>query len=195
MSLFNIDELQKVARRTLRLDERYFTADSAQIDHVLQSYSRFDYSKEYDIFLSHSYKDRLAVAGLAEHLKKHYGYEVYVDWIEDSSLDRSNVSRRTAQVIRNKMQRCRSLFYVTSANSSSSKWMPWELGLMDGMKERVAICPLVKELYSSDSYQGQEYLGLYPYITETKATNTTLWVNSDSKHYITFKRWINGENF
>ena len=186
MSLFNIDELQKIARRTLRLDERYFAADSAQIDHILQTYSKFDYSKEYDIFLSHSYKDRLAVAGLAEHLKMQYGYEVYVDWIEDGSLDRSNVSRVTAQVIRNKMQRCRSLFYVTSANSSSSKWMPWELGLMDGIKGKVAICPLTRDRYATE-YQEQEYLGLYPYVTEVA---TMLWINEDSKHYNRFERWL-----
>ena len=36
MSLFNIEELQKIARRTFRLDERYFAADSAQIDNILQ---------------------------------------------------------------------------------------------------------------------------------------------------------------
>lgn len=195
MSLFNIDELQKIARRTFHLDERYFAADSAQIDPILRTSSNFDYSKTYDIFLSHSYKDRLAVAGLAKHLKTEYGYNVYVDWIEDKALGRSNVSRLTAQVIRNQMRRCCSLFYVTSANASSSKWMPWELGLMDGMKERVAICPLTKELNSSDNYQGQEYLGLYPYITETKASSSTLWVNNDSQHYITFERWLNGEKF
>ena len=191
MSLFNIDELQKIARRTFHLDERYFAADSSHIDSVLKTYSRFNYSKVYDIFLSHSYKDRLTVAGLAKHLESQYGYDVYIDWIEDSSLDRSNVSKLTAQVIRNKMQRCRCLFYVTSANSSSSKWMPWELGLMDGMKEKVAICPLTKEQNSSDNYQGQEYLGLYPYITETKASCSTLWVNNDSQHFVLFERWLN----
>ena len=192
MALFNINELQKIARKTFHLDERYFAADSAEIDPILQTYSIFDYSKEYDIFLSHSYKDRLAVAGLAKHLEQQYGYDVYVDWIEDSSLNRSQVSRATAKVIKNRMRQCRSLFYVTSANASSSKWMPWELGLMDGMKEKVAICPLTKELNSTDYYQGQEYLGLYPYITETKASSTVLWVNNDQQHYITFEQWING---
>ena len=175
MSLFNIDELQ-----------RYFAADSAQIDSILRANSGFDYSKEYDIFLSHSYKDRLAVAGLAKHLEQQYGYEVYVDWIEDSSLNHSQVSRATAKVIKNRMKQCRSLFYVTSANASSSKWMPWELGLMDGMKGKVAICPLTRDRYATE-YQGQEYLGLYPYVTEVA---TMLWINEDSKHYNRFERWL-----
>ena len=39
--------------------------------------------------------------------------------------------------------------------------MPWELGDFDGLKSgNVAILPLVDSAYSS--FQGQEYLGIYP---------------------------------
>lgn len=185
MALFNIDELERIARSSIRLDER-FGSESYQIDDAMQTYSRFDYTKEYDIFLSHSYKDRIAVAGLVNHLTEQYGYKIYVDWIDDQRLNRSSVSKLTAKVIKNQMNKCKSLFYVTSENSSSSKWMPWELGLMDGMKGKVAICPLTRDRYATE-YQGQEYLGLYPYVTEVA---TMLWINEDSKHYNRFERWL-----
>lgn len=185
MSLFNIDELEEIARSYIRLDDQS-RSESYQIDEAMQTYSRFDYSKEYDIFLSHSYKDRIAVAGLVKHLKEQYGYEIYVDWIDDQRLNRSSVSKLTAKVIKNQMDQCRSLFYVTSENSSSSKWMPWELGLMDGKKGKVAICPLTRNRYATE-YQGQEYLGLYPYVTEVASM---LWINDDSKHYNRFERWL-----
>ena len=53
------------------------------------------------------------------------------------------------------------LLYLATDNASSSKWMPWELGYFDGLKSgKVAILPLVDSVDSS--FQGQEYLGLYP---------------------------------
>lgn len=193
MALFNIYNLEQIARNRFRLDERW-TNESSLLDEVLASYSRFSFEKEYDIFLSHSYKDRLAVAGLVQHLIDQYGYEVYVDWIEDKNLDHSNVTKENAKTLKSRMKKCKCLLYVTSDNTSSSKWMPWELGLMDGLKEMVAICPLTREYKSADNYLGQEYLGLYPYITETTTNRNqqALWVNYDSNHDVLFDRWLKG---
>ena len=48
--------------------------------------------------------------------------------------------------------------------------MPWELGYFDGLRgERIGIFPLTSS--SSSTFEGQEYLGLYPYFE--KITDTT----------------------
>lgn len=44
--------------------------------------------REYDIFLSHSSLDKKLVLTLVD-LFNEAGYSVYVDWIEDTQLDRS----------------------------------------------------------------------------------------------------------
>ena len=45
-----------------------------------------------------------------------------------------------------------------------SKWCPWELGLFDGISNgKCCILPVIKE--KKDFYKGQEYLGMYPYLS------------------------------
>lgn len=90
------------------------------------------------------------------------------------------------------MKNCKCLLYATSENSSLSKWMPWETGLMDGMKGRVAICPLMED--SNNNFNGQEYLSLYPFLSYDKAIPSgkdTLWINKGSE-YVNFTSWLEG---
>lgn len=131
----------------------------------------------YDIFLSHSFADAAIVLGLKKTLEE-FGFSVYVDWIEDSALDRSQVTPATAALLRERMRSCRSLLYASSPNATSSKWMPWELGYFDGYNARVAIVPVVAS--PQTSFVGQEYLGLYPYVDKENANDGRLhlWINS-----------------
>lgn len=125
-------------------------------------------STNFDVFLSHSFLDAQIILGVKQLLEAE-GLRVYVDWIEDSQLDRTLVTAKTADVLRTRMRHSRSLIYATSETSSDSKWMPWELGYFDGYKPgHVAILPLVKTSYAH--YKGQEYLGLYPYIEDISWT-------------------------
>ena len=100
------------------------------------------------------------------------GKSVYVDWIEDPGLNRSRVTAATAQAVRARLQSCKSLIFVTSEASPTSKWMPWELGYFDGQfgAARIAVFPLVAS--RSSSFVGQEYLGLYPLIRELTVVAT-----------------------
>lgn len=114
----------------------------------------------YDIFLSHSVQDAVLVLGLKRLLERQ-DLTVYVDWIDDKDLERSNVSAATASRLRDRMRSCESLVYATSRNASVSRWMPWELGYFDGLHraDLVAICPIATG--ATSSYVGEEYLGLY----------------------------------
>lgn len=167
---------------------RYFSAHD-----VLNEGRVTDSSKTYDIFLSHSSKDMELIAGLKLILTD-LGYSVYVDW-NDKELDPDNVTTRTAEVLRERMKCCRSLVYAFSENASNSKWMPWELGYFDALRNsRVAVLPISKTAKSG--YKGSEFVGIYHYIQIDKSGFTgkeAIWVHDGDK-YVIFKGWLNGQN-
>ncbi len=159
MSTFRISEVRN--RAAAHPSIRNFSK-SASVVLAEATASQKEVEKTYDIFLSHSFRDADLILGVKLKLEDH-GHTVYVDWIEDPQLDRLKVNKSTAEKLRNRMQSCKCLCYATTPSSSDSKWMPWECGYMDGKKNRVAILPLTE---SGQSYAGQEYLGIYPYIDE-----------------------------
>jgi TIR domain len=149
--------------------------------------------ERYDIFLSHCFRDKTLTDGLVEQFES-LGFTVYLDWREDPKLDRSRVNRDTAEVLRKRLETSSALFYVPSENSSGSKWMPWELGYMDGKKGTAAILPVSKS-ERADDYEGQEYLGLYPYVTVSKNKNDEerIWIREDKQTYVVFQKWVKGK--
>jgi len=192
MALFNYDEL---LRTQLLSDESYDTlAGLAKRGVTLDSIDQP--SRSFDIFLSHSYSDKKIIPALKSKLED-MGYSVYVDWITDKLLSRDEVNKRTAEVLQVRMKQSKCLIYATSENSKNSKWMPWELGYFDGIKDKmVGILPLKR--YNNnfkDDFKGEEYLGLYYYIDkQIDVTNRLrLWVREYEKKYIVFDSWINGE--
>lgn len=117
----------------------------------------------FDVFLSHSSRDAELILGVKTLLEQR-SLTVYVDWINDAQLDRTRVTPQTADVLRKRMRQCQSLIYAATDNASGSKWMPWELGYFDGLRnQNVAILPLTDTPY--ESFKGQEYLGLYPVVS------------------------------
>ena len=148
---------------------------------------------EYDIFLSHSSLDKKLVLTLVD-LFNEAGYSVYVDWLEDTQLDRSDVTRNTAQVLRNRMNDSKGLSYVATSNSTNSKWCPWELGYFDGKKKgRCCILPIME----SQTFCGQEYFGLYPYLEYAMYSDKRryeFWVNNqENDEYVILRDWLNGK--
>ncbi len=141
------------------------SAAGSELSHMAKSASG-----TYDVFLSHSVRDAVLVLGLKNELESE-GLSVYVDWLEDPHLDRSNVTPLTAQKLRKRMTACRTLVYATSRNAAASKWMPWELGYFDGHRaqSRIAICPIEE---GTGSYAGQEYLGLYKHVEKIRHRGT-----------------------
>ncbi len=163
MATFRIDDIRQRAQQAQAV--RTFSKSAATV--LNETVATQSTAKTYDIFLSHSFKDAELILGVKLKLEDH-GYDVYVDWVEDPKLDRSKVTRDTAETIRDRMNCCKSLFYSTTPSSSDSKWMPWECGYMDGKRSRSAILPLTHTGIST--YEGQEYLGVYPYVVEGQDT-------------------------
>lgn len=159
----------------------------------LDSIAKYD---SFDIFLSHSYSDRDIIPDLKIELES-FGFSVYVDWINDELLSRDNVTKETAAVLQKRMKQSKCLIYATSENSNNSRWMPWELGYFDGIKDKmVGILPLKK--YGNnfkDDFKGEEYLGLYYYIDKQNNKNSQLklWVREYEEKYVVFESWLKGE--
>jgi len=169
-----------------RLKQNTHTYDSVAKNCLNESVDK------YDIFLSHSYEDKEYIAELKSILEC-YGFTVYVDWITDADiLNRNIISKDTAEQIRTRIKQSECMIFATSLHSPNSKWMPWELGYFDGLKNsKIAILPITD--YECQDFKGQEYLSLYPYISEDciKGKNEkTLWVNETKNKYVTFEKWL-----
>lgn len=153
---------------------------------------RFSTYTTYDLFISHSFKDKDLVVGLY-YMFDRAGYNVYIDWIDDASLNRENVTDQTAAIIRQRIKQSKGLSYIATANITSSKWCPWELGVSDGMHGRACILPV---LYGT--FKGQEYLGLYPYLEYKKSENLTrddfyVCDQKGSGKCISLREWLLGK--
>jgi hypothetical protein len=153
----------------------------------------FSERQSYDIFISHSYRDfgpeselNKMFLGL-KRLLENESYTVFIDWIDRPELDRSKVTLKTAAKLKNIIENCSCLFYVPSMSSGESKWMPWEMGLMDGLTGKVAICPVVEQAESF--YSGSEYLGIYPYFFKDDG-DFMVSLDKYGSETITFYEWL-----
>jgi len=92
------------------------------------------------------------------------------------------------------MRNARGLAYVSTSNTTASKWCPWELGYVDGEKGgKCAILPVLNA--ASSSFIGQEYLGLYPYITYETMQGTgehNFWIEEQNGDYVVLSDWLKG---
>ena len=188
MALFTEEQIRERFFREQNVREvRTFSADDVLIERRIA-----DSTKEYDIFLSHSSKDKELIAGLKLILND-MGYSVYVDW-NDNKLDPNIVTPKTAKVLRDRMKQCKSLGYAFSENATNSKWMPWELGYFDALKNsRVAVLPISKT--AKIGFKGTEFVGMYYVIQIAKVKGTNqdaIWV-CDGGDYVSFKKWLYNE--
>ena len=186
MALFNEYSVRQRAHAEAR--KTGFIKNAEQL--IAEASASFTTTRTYDIFLSHSIRDAELILGMKGILED-LGYSVYVDWIEDPQLNRTKVTPTTADKLRQRMNSSRSLFYVTTANSDASRWMPWECGYFDGKREKAAIVPIQKTSIDN-SFSGKEYLGLYPYIVKQPDKNNKerLWVQKNNSHYIDYDTWV-----
>ena len=194
MGLFKLDEVRTKGEAALRAENARSQYLQKSMDGLLRENIEKQASlKNFDIFLSNAFKDAAVILGTKLSLEA-YGYGVYVDWLEDPGLDRAKVTSDNARLLRERMDSCRCLLYAVTESSPVSKWMPWETGYFDGKKGRTAILPISSGWKST--YEGLEFLGLYPYVTEDRAQGTDqlkLWINESGNVYCAFDAWLSGK--
>lgn len=161
--------------------------------------------RAYDVFLSHSYLDSESVLGL-KLLLEEFGLKVYVDWYDDPELDRTAVTAETAAHLKKRMRSSKVLLYAISEHALGSRWTPWEIGFFDGINGNVAIVP-VRDNGVEVDYRGQEYLGLYPYVSESIGVSASNWMTpegltlwfvdklGEEKRYRNLGDWLPGGRF
>ena len=135
----------------------------------------------FDVFLSYNINDKDVVKGIY-YVLKNMGFKVYVDFMVDPQLDRRSVTKETAECIQSRLKHSKSLIYAQSSNAAMSKWMPWELGVVDGNTNKCFIMPVQKEDETINSRQ--EYLLLYPVI----GINTLSELRVYDSEYSTYSR-------
>lgn len=124
----------------------------------------------FDIFLSYNIADKAVVQGIYYYLSK-LGYKVYLDYIIDPDLNRNFVTKQTAEKIRKRLRNSSSLIFAASQRSSLSKWMTWELGMVDGNTSKCMLLPVAQDY--ERVYDKQEYLELYPIIYSSNNNRLT----------------------
>lgn len=108
-------------------------------------------------FLCHSHKDQSLVKGVVKLLNEG-GWNVYVDWLDEELPSAPN--SETAEKIRGKIVQMNWFLFLATANSVSSRWCPWEIGIADGKKANRKILIIATEDDAGNWY-GNEYLHLY----------------------------------
>lgn len=193
MSLITLADIDQ--RTKLRYARRLMEKSAASL--LESQEAEYPLETEFDVFLSHSYHDaklnKERLLGLKGFLQE-FNLTVYVDWLIDKHLDREKVTAGTAEVLRVRMDHSKCLLFATSENSQDSRWMPWELGYMDGKKGMVAVLPLAATS-GHVSFDGQEYLGMYYYVDAAKekgGETVLLWVNQNTSTYVEFRKWLTG---
>ena len=149
----------------------YYTYDQIQstakfANPTLQNSTRKSLSGKNTIFLSHSHQDADIIIAAMNFLLS-LGVSVYVDWLDEEMP--AVTSGETATKIKKKIVSCDRFVVLLSEKSVESKWVPWELGYADGVREinDIAILPIRRNQYTYDSaFNGVEYMSLYPVIRE-----------------------------
>lgn len=153
-----------VARMPINEQQRTFSAGSNEL---------------FDVFLSYNINDKDVVKGIY-YVLKNMGFKVYVDFMVDPQLDRRSVTKETAECIQSRLKHSKSLIYAKSSNAAMSKWMPWELGVVDGNTSKCFIMPVQKGYEIINSRQ--EYLLLYPVIGINTSSELRVY-DSESSNY------------
>jgi hypothetical protein len=90
------------------------------------------------------------------------------------------------------MKASKTLLLAISHNASVSKWMPWELGFVDGNTGFCAVAPISKDNQTRYTYEGVEYLSLYPFLNWQNDTNgnSQLWIKQSDGDYVILNSWV-----
>ena len=109
------------------------------------------------VFLSHSHKDKQLVEGL-KNLLGSVGVELYIDWLDSDMPEITN--KETAEKIKSRIKSCNLFMLLATENALSSKWVPWEIGVADGVKasQQILLVPVADD---SGRFPGSEYLQIY----------------------------------
>ena len=112
------------------------------------------------VFLSHTTADDDDLVAGAVLILQNHGGKVYVDH-QDPALPESDCTA-IADHLRNVIRACGKFVMLASPETKDSRWIPWELGLGDGIhnQNNVALFPSAESPFDK-GWSEREYLSLY----------------------------------
>lgn len=138
------------------------------------------------VFLSHSRKD-LEIVEAVEAFLNELNLYAYIDW-KDATMP-EETSPETARQLKIRIDKCDKFLLLATENSIQSLWVPWELGIADGVKglANVAILPLVHE---SRSAPRSDYLGMYPRVEQARSGEWFVYPPGRNEGGFHFPAWL-----
>lgn len=140
------------------------------------------------IFLSHSHDDlKDGYVDKAIVFLRRLGIRVYIDAHDTSMPPFTNAE--TAKKIKEAITANKKFIFLATNKSISSKWCNWELGFGDAQKyiNHIALFPLSEH---SGTWEGTEYLRIYPRIEESNYTNDYYKVIYPDGREMTVAEWL-----
>lgn len=158
---------------------------------LIKSASQF--KPEKNVFLSHSSNDIDLLPYIITIIENHDG-NVYIDK-SDKNLP-AITCRKTAAILKDEINKINKFIVFVTPNSKNSRWVPWELGLADGLKSMndIALFPSHDVANNQNNWIEQEYLGLYNSIQlgrfEGKTTYEWMVYNLVTTYSTPLREWI-----
>lgn len=106
------------------------------------------------MFISHQRHDSVLAATVAARLRTAHAIDCYVDVIDPYC---GGEVETLADHIREEMAKCTQLLAIVSASTSSSQWVPWEIGVATEKSFPLAT-------YSGANHIPPEFLRKWPYL-------------------------------
>lgn len=149
----------------------------SRINNLLEAKLETINDNDYDVFLSHSSRDKDLVGKVRDVIEKEFGYKAYVDWDENSGMKR----REVANTVKEVMRRCKTFLIIKTKNSDESSWVSWETGYFEALKfknvynnfEKIGVLVIedegydVTEVKRKEGCCHQEYLLRYTFVNES----------------------------
>ena len=129
------------------------------------SFETLQYQREKSsVFISHDHDALDDLKGFIGFLERNYSVKAYID-SQDPAMPRIT-SPTTAKTIKYRIKNCDKFIFLATNGAIESKWCNWELGFGDAVKykKHIALVPMKPIGTPNDSYKGNEYMGIYPYI-------------------------------
>jgi hypothetical protein len=113
----------------------------------------------YDVFISHSSKDKDIVKKIRQLLEDRYSLSAYIDWDEDSGMQRDEVASKVKEA----MKISESLIFVKTSNSDTSQWAAWETGHYEAIKsaDKIGVLLIEDDEFTVEAWKHREFLKDY----------------------------------
>ncbi len=145
-------------------------------------------SQSTSIFLSHSHTDKDVVEQAVTFFRT-LGINIYVDWADETMPEKPN--GETAQKIKGQIVTNDKFILLATNSAVASKWCNWEVGIGDTYKlrnKKIALLPLSD---NSGTWNGNEYLQIYPRIEKgnSNPNDYYVWYPDNTCELLT--TWLN----